>query len=214
MTAQINVYWSFRSPYSYLATPGALQLVADFDADVQFRPVLPLAVRQPDFFSPENQKRARYIGIDYPRRAAMLGLPQSWPSPDPIVQDMRTFEIAAEQPHIHRLTYLGVEAQRRGRGLEFAANVSRLIFGGTRDWNQGQHLAKATAAAGLDLDSMEAAISNPDSHADEVVANQQALEKSGHWGVPTFVYKDEPFFGQDRLDSLRWRLQQDGVAQR
>ncbi|MCX2980412.1 2-hydroxychromene-2-carboxylate isomerase [Halieaceae bacterium IMCC14734] len=211
MPAQINLYWSFRSPYSYLATPGALQLVKDFDAEIQFRPVLPLALRQPDFFSPENQKRARYIRIDYPRRAAMLGLPQRWPSPDPIVQDMQTFKIAEDQPYIHRLTYLGVEAQRRGRGIEFAASVSRMIFGGTRDWDQGDHLTAAAAAAGLDLDAMEAAIEDPADHLAEVAENQHALENSGHWGVPTFVYADEPFFGQDRLDSLRWRLEQDGL---
>lgn len=214
MTAHIDLYWSFRSPYSYLATPGALQLVADFDAEIRFRPVLPLALRQPDFFSPENQKRARYIAIDYPRRAELLSLPQRWPSPDPIVQDLQTFRIAEEQPYIYRLSYLGVEAQRRGRGIEFAASVSRMIFGGTRDWDQGSHLADAAAAAGLDLVAMEAAIADPADHAAEVTANQDALEQSGHWGVPTFVYNDEPFFGQDRLDSLRWRLEQDGIARR
>ena len=36
--------------------------------------------------------------------------------------------------------------------------------------------------------------------------NQAALAKSGHWGVPTFVFEGEPFFGEDRVDTLRWRL--------
>ena len=65
----------------------------------------------------------------------MLGMSHVWPSPDPIVQDMQTYKIAADQPYIHRLTYLGVEAERRERGLPFAYEVSHLIFGGTRDWN-------------------------------------------------------------------------------
>ena len=34
----------------------------------------------------------------------------------------------------------------------------------------------------------------------EVAANQAALEAAGHWGVPTLVFKGEPFFGQDRID--------------
>jgi 2-hydroxychromene-2-carboxylate isomerase len=212
MSVSIDLFFSFRSPYSYLAMPGALQVIARYDVDMALRPVLPLAVRSPDFFSPENQRRARYIMIDYPRRARMLGLPASWPRPDPIVQDMATFAIAEEQPYIHRLVYLGVEAQRRGRGVQFAAEVSRLLFGGTPGWDQGEHLHQAAARAGLDLDAMEAAIGEASSHREEVDANQAALDESGHWGVPTFVYGGEPFFGQDRLDSLCWQLEQDDLA--
>jgi len=27
-----------------------------------------------------------------------------------------------------------------------------------------------------------------------------------HWGVPLMVLDEEPFFGQDRIDALLWRL--------
>lgn len=212
MSASIDLFWSFRSPYSYLAMPGAMNLVEHYDVAMQFRPVLPLAVRSPDFFSPENAKRARYIMIDYPRRARLLGMNPGWPSPDPIVQDMETLKIAKEQPYIYRLVYLGVEAQRRGRGIQFAYEVSQLLFGDTRGWDQGDHLQQATTRAGLDLEDMDAAIGDPASHREEVDANQAALEESGHWGVPTFVYNGEPFFGQDRLDSLRYQLDADGLG--
>jgi len=212
MSANIDLFWSFRSPYSYLAVPGALEVVERYDVEMQFRPVLPLAVRSPEFFNPDNQLKVRYILIDYPRRAEMLGMNPGWPSPDPIVQDMETFKVAEEQPYIHRLVYLGVEAQRRGRGLQFAYEVSQLLFGGTQDWDQGDHLKEAAARAGLDLDSMESAISDSSSHIEEVNANQEALDSSGHSGVPTFVYEEEPFFGQDRIDSLCFRLEKDGLA--
>lgn len=89
MTSAIDLFWSFRSPYSYLAVPGAQQLERDFEVQVRLRPVLPLAVRDPSFFSPDNLKRAKYIRVDWPRRAEMLGLPHAWPQPDPIVQDSR-----------------------------------------------------------------------------------------------------------------------------
>lgn len=82
---KIELFWSFRSLYSYLATPGALELLKTFDVDINLRPVFPLAVRDPDFFRPDNIKRAKYILLDWPRRAEMLGLPNHWPSPDPIV---------------------------------------------------------------------------------------------------------------------------------
>ena len=211
MDADVDLFWSFRSPYSYLAVPGAMRLESDFRVKVRFRPVLPLAVRDPSFFSPDNLKRAKYIRLDWPRRAEMLGVPHAWPSPDPIVQDMQTYKIAVEQPYIHRLTYLGVEAERRGKGLVFAREVSVLIFGGTRDWHLGSHLADAAKRAGLELASMEAAIADPASHKATVAESQEALARAGHWGVPTFVFEGEPFFGEDRIDTLRWRLDRKGL---
>lgn len=71
---------------------------------------------------------------------------------------METFEVAEEQPYIYRLTGLGIEAARRGRGLELAYQVSRLIWGGTSGWDQGDHLANAVAVAGLDLEELECAL--------------------------------------------------------
>ena len=131
--------------------------------------------------------------------------------PDPIVQDNATMAVAEEQPYIHRLSALGVEAQRRGKGLELVAEVSALIFGGTDGWDQGDHLKDAVARAGLDLPELEAAITDGD-QLEEVALNQEALSAAGHWGVPTMVLQGEPFFGQDRIDTLRWRLDQLSVV--
>ena len=50
MGLSIDLYWSFRSPYSYLATPRLVQLHADYDLEINVRPVLPIAVRIPGFF--------------------------------------------------------------------------------------------------------------------------------------------------------------------
>ena len=212
MPANIDFYFSFRSPYSYLATPGAVQLEKDFDVEVALRPVLPLAVRQPDFFNPANAYKARYIMVDWVRRAEMLGMDYGWPSPDPIVQDFETLKIAEDQPYIFRLVWLGVEAERRGKGIEFAKEVSHLIFSGTKGWDQGNHLADATARAGLDLADMEAAIGEGADHQAEVEKNQEHQAVANHQGVPLFVYNEEPFFGQDRIDTLRWRLERDGIS--
>lgn len=212
MNPMIDLFWSFRSPYSYLATPGALKLERDFKVTLRLRPVLPLAVRDPAFFNPDNAKRARYIALDWLRRAQMLGMPHAWPSPDPIAQNMKSLRIADDQPHIRRLTHLGVEAERRGHGIAFAYEISHLIFGGTRDWHLGEHLAQATQRAGLDLAAMEAAITAADAtHASTVQDNQDALIQAGHWGVPTFALSGEPFFGEDRIETLRWRLAQLGL---
>lgn len=211
MSETIDLYFSFRSPYSYLAAQLAQDALADFNVSVCFKPVLPLAIREPGFFDPSNHDRVRYILTDYPRRAEMLGLPVGFPSPDPIVQDMATFTISDDQPYIYRLTYLGVEAQIQGRGLAFAREVSRLIWSGTPSWDQGDHLAAATQRAGLDLKVMDVSISSGDRHKNIVEKNQQEQLAAGHQGVPLFVYNKEPFFGQDRMDSLCWRLEKDGL---
>ncbi len=46
------------------------------------------------------------------------------------------------------------------------------------------------------------------------MANQKAHADSGHWGVPTMAFNGEPFFGQDRLDLLLWRLKENGLKAR
>ncbi|MEM8767623.1 MAG: DsbA family protein [Pseudomonadota bacterium] len=212
MPEPVDVYWSFRSPYSYLVTPDLVRLREDFDVDVRMRIVYPIAVRDPSLvFDPSNRNKALYIMRDSRRRAEFLGMPFAGPNPDPIVQDFASMTVAEEQPYIHRLSALGVEAQRRGQGVEFVTEVSALIFGGTEGWDQGDLLKNAVARAGFDLAELEAAIEGGDQLA-EVESNQGALAEAGHWGVPTMVFRDEPFFGQDRIETLRWRLDQYGLA--
>ncbi len=212
VTDVVDVYWSFRSPYSRLVTSDLLQLRIDYDVDVQLRVVLPIAVRNPKaLFDANNLKPPRYIALDSVRRGEMLGRSIVWPKPDPIVQDLRTMEVASDQPYIYRLSKLGVEANRRGRGVEFADRVAELIFGGTRGWNEGELLKDAASSAGLDLEELDEAITDGD-HLEEIERNQDALDAAGHWGVPTMVFKGEPFFGQDRIDTLRWRLDRAGLA--
>lgn len=216
MSLQADLFWSFRSPYSYLATPRLVQVAARYAVDLRVRPVLPLAVRDPAFFERANPLWPRYLFLDTIRVAEFLGLDYAWPQPDPIVQDLQTGHIAAEQPHIHRLTRLGVEAAARGRGLPFLDEVSRLIWSGkVRGWDQGDHLARASERAGLDLAELEAAVaSDPDARDRVIEENQEALQQSGHWGVPTVVFRGEPFFGQDRIDLWVWRMRQHGLRER
>jgi 2-hydroxychromene-2-carboxylate isomerase len=216
MSLAIDVFWSFRSPYSYLATPRLVGLARDYDLDVRVRVVLPIAVRIEGFFDRVNPLWPPYLMRDTFRIAQHLGIPYAWPQPDPIVQDYSTRQVAKEQPHIFRLTRLGVEAARRGRALAFIAEVSRVIWSGeVRDWHEGAHLADAARRADLDLAAMDTAVAaNPADYDAEIARNQAALETAGHWGVPTMVFEGEPFFGQDRIDLLVWRLEQHGLRRR
>jgi len=213
MTFGFDLFWSFRSPYSYLATPRLVQLAAEYDVDIRVRPVLPLAIRTPEFFERVNPLWPPYLLRDTMRVAQYYGIDYGWPRPDPVVQDFATRRISAEQPYIFRLTRLGVEAALRGRGLPFIDQVSRIIWSGKIvGWHEGTHLADASIRAGLDLAELDAAISTDSSKHDAIIEqNQRDLEAAGHWGVPTMVFDNEPFFGQDRIDLLVWRLKKHGL---
>ena len=141
---ELDVFWSIRSPYSYLVTPDLLKLREDFKAKINLRVVYPPAIRNPELFTNTNKHFVNYLVMDAERRASFLSMPFVWPDPDPILQDLTTRVIAKDQPHIYRLSYLLVEAERQGRGLEFAYHVSQLIFGGTKDWNNDQHLSQVS----------------------------------------------------------------------
>jgi 2-hydroxychromene-2-carboxylate isomerase len=216
MAHAVDLFWSFRSPYSYLALTKTLQLVADYDVVVSARPVYPLAVRDPTFFKRTNPLFSRYVVLDSTRVAQCEGIPFRFPRPDPIVQDMKTLEVATQQPLIRRLTRLGAAAQLGGRALPFIHEVARVMWDGSVDgWDQGDHLAKAAARANLNIGELDKAISLEAAKYDAIIAeNESAHARSGHWGVPTFVFRGEPFFGQDRIDLLIWRLKQHGLAAR
>jgi len=216
MSLSVDLYFSFRSPYSYLALPKTMRLVADYDVAVNLRPVYPLAVRVPDFFKRTNPQFARYVVLDSLRVAQHEKIPFRFPRPDPIVQDMATLEVAKHQPYIHRLTRLGALAQLEGRSLVFVDAIARVLWDGTvTPWNEGDHLARAAEKAGFDLAAMDKAVSaDPDRFEAAIVGNEKDHAASGHWGVPTFVFEKEPFFGQDRIDLLIWRMQGKGLAKR
>lgn len=214
-TPEFDVFWSFRSPYSYLATKRLVAIEKTYDVKVNVRPVYPIAVRMDGFFKTVNPLWPPYLMKDTFRIAEMEGLAYNWPSPDPVVMDLASGEVPKEQPYIHRLTRLGCAATEEGHGLSFLDEVSSIIFGGVKGWNEGDHLKDATARAGLDLGDLEAKIAANESHYDDIItANEAAQNAAGHWGVPLMVFEGEPFFGQDRLAQLIWRMEQNGLQER
>lgn len=215
MTLRYDLFWSFRSPYSYLVTPRLLELERDFDVKANVRPVYPIAVRVDGFFRTVNSLWWSYLRRDVTRTAEMLGLPYAPPKPDPIEMNLKSGEVSKEQPYIARLTRLGIAAAERGKGLALLKEVSAVIFGGTRDWHLGDHLARAVARSGLDLAELDRAIeANADRYEDAIAGNEAAQKIAGHWGVPLMVFEGEPFFGQDRFETFKWRMAQKGLKRR
>ena len=216
MTLTYDLYWSFRSPYSYFVVKRLVELERDFDVRCHVRPVYPIAVRQPDFFANSDPLWFSYFTRDIRRCAEYLGLPFRWPRPDPVRMDMATRTYPKDQPHIHRLTQLGQLAAERGQGLPFLDAISETIWSSrVQDWHLGDHLAQAAARAGLDLAEMDATLATEAGRLhDAIETSQTAQREGGHYGVPLMVFEAEPFFGQDRFDQLKWRMEQKGLARR
>ena len=215
---EINVFWSFRSPWSYLATKRLRDWQEQYQLKVNLRAVYPIAIRMPEFFDQVQPQWFKYFGTDVRRVAEFLGLPFGPARPDPVnqtVDQLGRSQTGVEQPYIYRLTRLGALAEELGCGIEFADEVSSLIWGGTDGWDQGDLLAQAVGKTGLKLADMDKRIVAEAQRLNAVIETNQAdHDHSGHWGVPTCTFNGEPFFGQDRLDVLLWRLQKEGLEAR
>lgn len=213
---EADLYFSFRSPYSYLSTPLLRDVVAEWDLELRLRVVMPLAIRQPTFFKTANPLLPMYILRDSMRVAQYHDIPYSWPQPDPIVQDPGTLAIAEQQPYIHRLSRLGACAADKGDGFRFACEVAETIWSGrVQGWDEGSHLEEAATRAGFELKELDSEIERDPAKYDLIIeANQDTLREAGQWGVPTLVYDDEPFWGHDRIDLFLWRLRQHGLRRR
>ena len=216
MALSIELFWSFRSPYSYILLPRIIGLQSDFEVEVDLRVVHPAAIRNPSYFARMDPLARPYFMADSARAAAFQNMPFHRPIPDPISQDPVTLTIAPDQPLATRLGRLGIAATERGHGLTFAGEVSRLLWDGSvTGWDSGDHLAQAAARAGLDLAELAASVAANPAHYDARLAKNDALLRAaGHWGVPTMVFAGEVFFGQDRFDVLLWRLYKAGLSRR
>ncbi|MEK9671330.1 MAG: DsbA family protein [Rhodospirillaceae bacterium] len=216
MTLSVDVFWSFRSPYCYLTLDRFAAWAKDYDLEVVIRAVYPMAVRDPSFFANVNRKYRKYHTNDYHRVAEMLGMAVRRPVPDPIVMDNEKYEIAADQPHISKITRIGAAAQEAGKSFEFTNRMSRTLWDGkTDDWNTDAHFTAALTGAGLDAAAVLDRVENKPDELEAIIAeNQRAFDAADHWGAPCMVFDGETFYGQDRLDVLLWRMKQKGLSAR
>jgi 2-hydroxychromene-2-carboxylate isomerase len=229
---KVDVYYSMRSPYSYLALHRLMYLNSVYNVDVTVRVVLPIAVRAPGSLF-KKQEPGKVSGRWYKwtdavhdtfRQGKFLGVPFRFASPDPIKQDTyppgeSSMVIAPieEQPWIVWITRLGSAAELAGKSNEYVWAVSPLIWGGQAPIGKWPEMVPAAFERGTGLD-YEATIkdiqANPQKYDAVWLKHQQGQLKTGHGGVPNMVFRGEPFFGQDRVDPLVWRLQQNGLTER
>ena len=214
---KIDLYFSYRSPYSYLILPRMLKLKEKYDIEINFKIVYPIAIRMPEWFEGKNFFTFFFFKmIDMRLQAKKLGIPfTSKLKPDPIRQNIMTGKISSHQPYIFDICHLGQMAQMKGVGMEFAFEVSSLIFGGVENWNTDENLSEAAKKVGLDLTQLRESVNV---HEEEIIGqikqNQVDQLNAGHHGVPLTVIGDKHFFGQDQFDKIMKTLKENGLKER
>ena len=214
---KIDLYFSYRSPYSYLILPRMLKLKEKYDIEINFKVVYPIAIRMPEWFEGKNFFTFFFFKmIDMRLQAKKLGIPfTSKLKPDPIRQNIMTGKISSHQPYIFDICHLGQMAQMKGVGMEFAFEVSSLIFGGVENWNTDENLSEAAKKVGLDLNQLRESVNV---HEQEIIGqikqNQVDQLNAGHHGVPLTVIGDKHFFGQDQFDKIMETLKENGLKER
>jgi 2-hydroxychromene-2-carboxylate isomerase len=91
----------------------------------------------------------------------------------------------------------------------------RKIYDGTASMTWPDEIPKVLDEIGLDGKAIvKKAKKNEDKYLAVVEQNQEWCHASGHGGVPNAVFRGEPFWGQDRIDTLIWRMKQNGLTNR
>ena len=194
-----------------------LKLKEKYDIEINFKVVYPIAIRMPEWFEGKNFFTFFFFKmIDMRLQAKKLGIPFTTKlKPDPIRQNIMTGKISSHQPYIFDICHLGQMAQMKGVGMEFAFEVSSLIFGGVENWNTDENLSEAAKKVGLDLNQLRESVNV---HEEEIIGqikqNQVDQLNAGHHGVPLTVIGDKHFFGQDQFDKIMETLKENGLKER
>ena len=192
MTKTVDYYFTLTSPWTYLGHRRFVEIARRHGAEIRVKPVdygvifprtggLPLPKRAP--------ARQAYRLMELTRWRARLGIelnlhPKFFPAP---ADAAARVVIAADQA-----------------GGDSAALAHAIL---TAIWTQEQDIADLPTltgiadAAGQDGAALVAASQEPEAQAAFEALTQEALAR-GVFGAPTYVYEDELFWGQDRLEFL------------
>ncbi|TQV67796.1 hypothetical protein FKG94_25030 [Exilibacterium tricleocarpae] len=178
------VYFSIRSPYSYLGLERAVALAAHYRLTLEIKPVLPMLMR--GMAVPPAKKW--YIFLDTKREARKFGIDYGFVA-DPLGAGTE------------RCYALFEYARSAGKAVPYLLNYARAV---NRDGIRSETdagLKTILARTGLDWDKAK-----PLLHRDEwrswADANLAELFTLGQWGVPCFKFGATVAWGQDRLDVI------------
>ena len=204
----IEFYGSLQSPYCYFALNRLTQLSEELSIPVVMRSVLPGVIRIPDSFSDRSELEKAYFDCDVDRTAQFLDLDFSQANPSPVNWIREGSWVAApQQDRVLQLYNMLFAASQQGREFQLYAALMRSIWSGkVKNWHRLDHLARCL----MHCDLPETLVDQPNRLLPQAETyfetNDRAMNTAGHWGVPLFCWDGEPFYGQDRLNQLAWRI--------
>ncbi|HEY1437488.1 MAG TPA: 2-hydroxychromene-2-carboxylate isomerase [Casimicrobiaceae bacterium] len=201
MAKLIDYYFTPVSPYTYLGHQRLLEIAARHGATIAVKPVdygrifpvsggLPLKQRAP--------QRQAYRMIELERWSKHLGKALNVkPKFFPVSADTAARWIIAAQAGRGDADALRGDTD----ALRLTGALLRAVWAEDRDISDEPTLACIAAGEQLDPARLAAGAASPGSAGRYDALTQEAIDCQ-IFGAPTYVYRDEPFWGQDRLDFL------------
>lgn len=181
---ELELFYSFRSPYSYIALAAVRELCERRRVALRVRPVLPMVMRG----LPVPMTKRMYIVKDAKREADRLGVPFGRIC-DPVGVG------------VERCLAVFPYADAVGKALPFLEAAGRGIWAEARDVATDEGLEAIVTAAGLDWSEAQLRLAD-DSWRVATEENRRALLELGLWGVPSFRLGELSTWGQDRIFAL------------
>lgn len=196
LNARLDLYFSFRSPYSYLILARARELCDHYGIELHLRPILPMVTRG----LPVPRVKRLYIVQDTKREADVLHIPFGRIC-DPLGRG------------VENCMALWYRADSEGKGQAFSEAAMRAIWSEGVDMADRRKARRIASLAGLSSKACREALASKQVelwHA-RIEQNRKALTAAGLWGVPAMVlrYQDQrcTTWGQDRLWAIEQALQ-------
>ena len=194
MKHSVRLYFDFISPYSYLALTQVERFGEEHRIAWTVRPILYAAVLEHrGLIGPaEEPVKREYTTRDIVRAADRLGVPLVGPPEHPFnsLAALRTLSVFQADP----------------QALRLAVRLSTLCWAEGQPLTHPETLIAAVDECGLMAAGLAERIASPEIK-DRLRANTEAALAGGVFGVPTFVWEEELFWGHDRLAHLADRLE-------
>jgi len=184
----IRFYFSFRSPYAWLAAERLDEELGGLGVPIELLPIYPTPELFPNDPASMPNKIA-YTVQDIARLTRERGLTARFPPPgDP-------------DWSISHAAFL--HGQRAGAGRDLMLRLFRKRFAEGLDLGDDAVIAAAAGEAKLDPDTVVCAAHTEDLRAEAAAGWRRAVERDRIFGVPSFVYAGKLYWGQDRMHFLR-----------
>ena len=199
---EVDFYFDFSSPYSYLAAESIDDLAKRHGHRVNWVPMMLGVIFKTTGSAPLTEQhpwRAGYAVMDFQRSAEMASVPFRYPSRFP----------QASHNAARVLLWLQQTAPEKAR--PFALAVFRNLFVHDGDIQNADNLASIGRTLDIDEANLRASVQDPDIKK-RLAANNERATARKVFGAPTFFVGEELFWGHDRMPHLERRLQQLNAA--